>query len=186
MLSQATGDEVNSLWAGLGYYRRAQSLLKGAQLVMNVQRDSQESSNDQKSNNQGNDEGTDVGDRKSSTTTKSKKRKKEVSVSYDSTFPSTLPGLLSLPGVGPYTAGAISSIAYGNKDPIVDGNIIRVLARVRALHKNDGYILNAGNKKIDTVCWTLTGSLVRTVAVPQSFNQGKSFSLLLLSDLLYL
>lgn len=41
--------------------------------------------------------------------------------------------LRSLPGVGPYTAGAIASIAYNNPAPIVDGNVIRILCRLFAL-----------------------------------------------------
>ncbi|NDJ54268.1 MAG: A/G-specific adenine glycosylase [Chloroflexi bacterium] len=44
-------------------------------------------------------------------------------------FPSTVAGLQSLPGIGPYTAGAIASIAFGLDAPVVDGNVIRVLAR---------------------------------------------------------
>lgn len=47
-------------------------------------------------------------------------------------FPSTVEGLLKLPGVGPYTAGAIASIAYEIPAPIVDGNVIRVFARQMA------------------------------------------------------
>ena len=39
--------------------------------------------------------------------------------------------LLKLPGVGSYTAGAISSIAYHRKHPAVDGNVLRVLSRIR-------------------------------------------------------
>ncbi|KAJ1549585.1 hypothetical protein HK405_008089, partial [Cladochytrium tenue] len=38
-----------------------------------------------------------------------------------------------VPGVGPYTAGAIASIAYGVRAPLVDGNVARVLARLRAI-----------------------------------------------------
>ncbi len=45
-------------------------------------------------------------------------------------FPDTLEGLLALPGVGPYTAGAIGSIAFGLRVPLVDGNVIRVLSRL--------------------------------------------------------
>ncbi|WP_308990142.1 A/G-specific adenine glycosylase [Roseibacillus persicicus] len=45
-------------------------------------------------------------------------------------FPRAVPDLLALPGVGPYTAGAIASFAYNEPAPIVDGNIARVLARV--------------------------------------------------------
>jgi A/G-specific adenine glycosylase len=45
-------------------------------------------------------------------------------------FPSTVAGLLVLPGVGRYTAGAIASIAYGVRAPVLDGNVIRVFARL--------------------------------------------------------
>jgi A/G-specific adenine glycosylase len=48
-------------------------------------------------------------------------------------LPRTLEGLLSLPGVGPYTAGAIASIAHGLRVPVVDGNVIRVLCRFLGL-----------------------------------------------------
>jgi len=48
-------------------------------------------------------------------------------------FPTTLAGLQALPGVGPYTAGAVGSIALGLDVPVVDGNVERVLARQLAL-----------------------------------------------------
>ena len=38
--------------------------------------------------------------------------------------------LLRLPGIGSYTAGAISSIAFGKKHPAVDGNVLRILSRL--------------------------------------------------------
>ncbi len=47
-------------------------------------------------------------------------------------IPSELSGLLSLPGVGAYTAGAIASIAFGLPEPAVDGNVLRVITRLRA------------------------------------------------------
>ena len=52
---------------------------------------------------------------------------------YDGHFPKTVDGLLTLPGVGPYTAAAIASIAF--KQPVipVDGNVIRVFSRLFAL-----------------------------------------------------
>lgn len=50
---------------------------------------------------------------------------------YDGELPADYEALLSLPGIGPYTAGAIASIAYGICVPAVDGNVLRVLARVR-------------------------------------------------------
>ena len=45
-------------------------------------------------------------------------------------FPTNYEGLLSLPGVGPYTAGAIGSIAFGLRIPAVDGNVLRLAARL--------------------------------------------------------
>lgn len=47
-------------------------------------------------------------------------------------LPSEPKELLKLPGIGEYTAGAISSIAYGRPEPAVDGNVLRVLARLAA------------------------------------------------------
>ncbi len=47
-------------------------------------------------------------------------------------FPETIEDVLKLPGVGNYTAGAVLSFAFGKSHPIVDGNVIRVLARVFA------------------------------------------------------
>lgn len=38
-----------------------------------------------------------------------------------------------IPGVGRYTAGAVASIVYGQQVPVVDGNVIRVLARLQAI-----------------------------------------------------
>lgn len=46
--------------------------------------------------------------------------------------------LQKIPGVGPYSAGAISSIAFGRPSPIVDGNVIRVLCRLFALSGDPG------------------------------------------------
>ncbi len=45
-------------------------------------------------------------------------------------FPGTLESILSLPGIGRYTAGAVLSFAYNQCAPIVDGNVARVLARI--------------------------------------------------------
>jgi A/G-specific adenine glycosylase len=48
-------------------------------------------------------------------------------------FPRTLAGLRELPGVGDYTAAAVGSIAFGIAEPVLDGNVVRVLSRVLAL-----------------------------------------------------
>lgn len=49
---------------------------------------------------------------------------------YDGTLPPAYEELLKLPGIGSYTAGAITSIAYGNPEPAVDGNVLRVMKRI--------------------------------------------------------
>jgi A/G-specific adenine glycosylase len=48
-------------------------------------------------------------------------------------LPTTAEELLKLPGIGPYTAGAIASIAFGADEPVVDGNVKRVLCRLLAI-----------------------------------------------------
>ena len=48
-------------------------------------------------------------------------------------FPDTEAGLLALPGVGPYTAAAIASIAFGRRAVVVDGNVERVVSRLFAI-----------------------------------------------------
>lgn len=48
-------------------------------------------------------------------------------------FPQTSAGLRELPGIGPYTAGAIAAIAFGERAAAVDGNVDRVFARLLAL-----------------------------------------------------
>ncbi|TXT15583.1 hypothetical protein VHUM_00086 [Vanrija humicola] len=91
-LATADVEEVNAAWRGLGYYRRARSLLDGAKAVA---------------------------------------KNKD----FNGRLPND-PDVLekSIPGVGRYTAGAITSMAYGVRTPIVDGNVHRVLTRLLALH----------------------------------------------------
>ncbi len=50
---------------------------------------------------------------------------------YDGRMPKDYEELLKLKGIGSYTAGAITSIAYGHAYPAVDGNVLRVLSRIR-------------------------------------------------------
>jgi A/G-specific adenine glycosylase len=54
---------------------------------------------------------------------------------YEGKFPSDAETLETLPGVGRYTAGAVSSFAFDHPAPIVDGNIARVLSRLLDYHK---------------------------------------------------
>ena len=88
ILAAAPEDAVFKAWEGLGYYRRARNLHRGAQYLV----------------------------------------EKEGGV-----FPATLEGLLKVPGIGAYTAGAIGSIAFGWPVAAVDGNVLRVLSRLYGL-----------------------------------------------------
>ncbi|MBR6524729.1 MAG: A/G-specific adenine glycosylase [Clostridia bacterium] len=51
-------------------------------------------------------------------------------------FPRTVEGLLTLPGVGPYTAAAIASIAFDVPAPAMDGNLTRVFSRIHGIREN--------------------------------------------------
>ena len=51
---------------------------------------------------------------------------------FGGSFPETEEELLSLPGIGAYTAGAIGSICFGLPLPAVDGNVLRVISRIMA------------------------------------------------------
>ncbi|MEM1316279.1 MAG: A/G-specific adenine glycosylase, partial [Pseudomonadota bacterium] len=51
----------------------------------------------------------------------------------DGVFPDTEDGLRTLPGIGPYTAAAIASIAFDRRAAVVDGNVERVMARLHAV-----------------------------------------------------
>ena len=55
---------------------------------------------------------------------------RKIMAEHGGAFPSDLEAIRALPGVGPYTAGAIASIAFGEKLPCVDANVERVIARV--------------------------------------------------------
>ena len=118
-LSNASPDEVNRLWAGLGYYSRAQRLLQGAKVVMEE---------------------------------------------YGGRVPENISDLRKIPGVGPYTAGAIASIAYDKCEPLVDGNVVRVLSRLRAIETETG-------PKLDKICWEIAADIVDPDH-PSAFNQA--------------
>lgn len=57
-----------------------------------------------------------------------------VASQYQGQFPNTYQGLLALPGIGPYTAAAISAIAFDQPETVVDGNVERVMARLYDVH----------------------------------------------------
>jgi A/G-specific adenine glycosylase len=72
---------------------------------------------------------------------------------HDGVFPRDLPGMMQLPGVGRYTAGALQAFAYDEPAVLVDGNVTRVVARLLdfAAPVDDA----AGVKQI----WTWAGAL---------------------------
>ncbi|XP_010542049.1 PREDICTED: adenine DNA glycosylase isoform X2 [Tarenaya hassleriana] len=115
-LAQASLEEVNDMWAGLGYYRRARFLL-------------------------------------------------EMIVAGKEGFPNQASALRKVKGIGEYTAGAIASIAFGEVVPVVDGNVIRVLSRLKAISANP--------KDRNTVknFWKLAAQLVDP-SRPGDFNQS--------------
>lgn len=97
-LAKATQDEVNEMWAGLGYYRRARYLLEGAKYVVD---------------------------------------------DLDGKFPRHAKELQKIPGIGAYTSCAIASTACGEQVAVVDGNVVRVLSRLRKIAgdpKNTGMV----------------------------------------------
>jgi A/G-specific adenine glycosylase len=57
------------------------------------------------------------------------KAAKVVLEEHDGNFPNTFDGLIRLPGIGPYSAAAIASFAFGLPYPVVDGNVKRVASR---------------------------------------------------------
>ncbi len=81
-------------------------------------------------------------------------------------MPRTIEGLRRLPGVGRYTAGAIASIVYGARTPIVDGNVQRVIARLDA---NDDPPADAA-----TIAgtWRRAEELVAEATAPGALNEG--------------
>ena len=66
---------------------------------------------------------------------------------YGGQFPQDYEALLKLPGVGPYTGGAIASIAFNARVPAIDGNVLRVVSRFNDYH---GDIAEDKVKKIIT------------------------------------
>ena len=60
-----------------------------------------------------------------------KKSAMQIMSEYGGEMPEDYGSLIKLTGIGSYTAGAITSIAFGNAEPAVDGNVLRILSRLR-------------------------------------------------------
>lgn len=80
-------------------------------------------------------------------------------------FPAEVEELRKIPGIGPYTAGAIASIAFGQREPVVDGNVIRVFSRLHAMRAE------ANCPALVRRCWALAEELV-DAQQPGAFNQA--------------
>lgn len=125
-LADAPLEQVNQLWAGLGYYRRARFLHEGAKQVVDE---------------------------------------------YAGKLPEDVARLLKIKGVGRYTAGAVSSIAFGRAVPLVDGNVERVLARLcpgLTAPPAEGETPVA----LPAAYWELAETLVEGVECPGDLNQA--------------
>lgn len=105
---------------------------------------------------------------------------KHLVATRDGVFPDTYDGLLELPGIGPYTAAAIASLAFGRDHAVLDGNVIRVMARVlteeglpgsvavkRRLQQELDALLPRGKAAAFNEAMMELGALVCTPAKPQ-------------------
>jgi A/G-specific adenine glycosylase len=81
---------------------------------------------------------------------------REVVEKYGGNLPRDAEALRTISGIGPYTAGAIASIAFGACEPLVDGNVARVLARLFALQ------CDVRSPKGAKEIWALAADLVPT------------------------
>ncbi|KAH9870834.1 hypothetical protein J1614_006406 [Plenodomus biglobosus] len=76
-------------------------------------------------------------------------------------LPSSATALQEFPGIGRYTAGAISSIAFGEAEPVLDGNVARVLSRQLGLY------IDVKDKKATDMLWDIADQLIKSVSESQ-------------------
>jgi len=96
---------------------------------------------------------------------------KQIVAEHHGVVPADAETLRTLPGVGRYTAGAIASIVFNNPEPIVDGNVARVLLRV------EGETIDPSSREGDDWLWSRSRRLVnRAASTPGArvgaFNEG--------------
>lgn len=89
---------------------------------------------------------------------------KAIVADFGGVVPQAVTDLRQLPGVGRYTAGAISSIVFGKAEPLVDGNVARVLMRVSAKR-------GTAAERSDWA-WERAGELVGVARRPGVFNEA--------------
>jgi len=84
---------------------------------------------------------------------------------YEGQMPNAIEKIKKLPGIGPYTAGAILSIAYGRPVPAVDGNVIRVYSRLFQIE--EAVDLTSTKKNIDSIAEKMVH-----MEDPSAYNQS--------------
>lgn len=89
-----------------------------------------------------------------------------VAAELEGRFPNTYAGLVQLRGIGPYTAAAIASFAFGERVAVVDGNVFRVLARVFGIADD---IARPATRR---VFQAKADELIQAAADPAAFNQA--------------
>jgi A/G-specific adenine glycosylase len=110
-LAKASDADLLAVWAGLGYYSRARNLRRAAQEIV--------AANSMK--------GKVLVDL---VATESEHGDAPLAIPRAVRFPDTYGAIRALPGIGDYTAAAIASIAFGLPYAVLDGNVVRVMARV--------------------------------------------------------
>ncbi len=90
----------------------------------------------------------------------------EVIEQHGGVFPQEPAVILGLPGVGPYTAGAVASFAFGLAEPIVDGNIARVLSRI---YSDATPVDSTAGAKL---LWERSKALVQSTRDPRALNSA--------------
>ena len=89
----------------------------------------------------------------------------EIVTRFDGKLPSTVDELLTLPGIGRYTAGAVASIAFNRDVPVLDGNVTRVMCRYFRIERN------SKSKVVQDSLWELVTGLVPH-GLAGDFNQA--------------
>lgn len=85
---------------------------------------------------------------------------------HNGVVPGDAAALRTLPGVGRYTAGAVASIVFGQREPIVDGNVARVLARL--FGRSESPDTNGAQDWL----WAASRALVEAADDPSALNEG--------------
>jgi A/G-specific adenine glycosylase len=90
----------------------------------------------------------------------------DVMTRFGGVIPKPVDELMSIAGIGRYTAGAIASIAHGQRAPIVDGNVARIMARLFAIDTP------LASPVLMREAWVRAEELVATSKSPRDLNQG--------------